>query len=115
MPRKQENRVPKEKNELDIDTRKVVSDGEKLKGLVEHSGWVIARALLLKKAAQYMSIDAMEVQNSDATTILQIIASRKLIAKGLMEWLQEIEGQVEQYKGNVPIFEDLIQEHILRM
>lgn len=104
-----------EKVEIDRDTRKVISDGEKMKSTVESAGWGILRNLLLKRAADYYSIGNIDVQQTPAGNLVQVIVARKMVADELMQWLREVESSVEQYKGNVPIFEDLIQEHILRV
>lgn len=96
---------------LDKETKKIFSDGEKLKSMTESEGWSIAKQLLLKKVAEQLNLS--NITNIDPNNIVQIIGIRQETAKALMEWLREIEGNVEQHTSNSGAFSEVNDEFII--
>jgi len=92
------------KETLDKDTQKVLNEGERLKSLVENTGWELAKAKLTEKI-----LDLQSIKNLSGVTpeeVVSEIKARNTAVDILMEWLKEIEGSAEQYAGNKVILEE---------
>jgi hypothetical protein len=99
--------MAKKTKELDKETAKIEAVGTIIKDLVGSSGWAEARKRLFRKVAELQMITNVEIQNADATALVQIIAANTRAARILLEWLRDIEGSAEQHDGNAEI---LVQE-----
>lgn len=100
---------------LDKETQKIFSRGEKLKSLVENSGWAIAREMLIKKVAQQLNISDIGTASANPADIVLLVGIRQETAKALLAWLAEVEGSVEQHKANINSFTDLPERYILNI
>lgn len=98
---------------LDKETQKIFSQGEALKDMTESKGWQVAKELLLKKAANLLNM--ADISDLNPNTIVQIIGIRQETAKNLIEWLKEIEGTVDQHKGNIETYSEITDEYIVNL
>ena len=98
---------------LDSETEIIFSEGDKLKQMTESAGWSIARERLLKKAATLLNIADLSDINPD--TIIKVIGIRQETAKNLLSWMKEIESDVEQHQSNIPTFEEITTEYIVKL
>lgn len=98
---------------LDKDTKKIFEDGEKLKSLVESSGWKIARAMMIRRIAEQTNL--MNLDQVDPNMLVQVIAIKQEVAKELSSWIAEIEGEVDKHKANINTFKDVSEELVLRL
>ena len=102
------------KDQIDKETKKILTEGEKLKRLTESEGWAIVRDRLYKKAAKLLNMQ--DITEPNPQFIINLIGIRQETAKNLVEWLREIEGDVEQHKGNNGFFvEEKVNQYILHM
>lgn len=92
--------------DLDKDTQKVLEEGSRLKSLVQNEGWGTAKMKLIKRVANLLSLNNSDLMNTPADLLLQVMTAKKTAADELLGWLKEIEGDVEQAKGN----EELVTE-----
>lgn len=81
--------------------------------MTETEGWRIAKEKLLKRTANLLNL--ADINALDPATIVQVIGIRQETAKGLLLWLKEIEGDVEQHKSNSKIFDDVKDEYIINL
>jgi len=98
---------------IDKDTAEVEVTGNAIKGLVGSQGWAEARMRLIKKVAQLKSISNIDIVNSDAATIIQVIAAKNAAAEILVNWLKDIEGSAEQYTANASLIEKEMEGMVL--
>lgn len=90
--------------DIDKDTLNVLSEGETLKFLTEHSGWGIARRKLMDKIIDLQSIK--NIRASSPEEVVADIKARNAAVDILMEWLKEIEGAADQYAANKVVLEE---------
>lgn len=104
--------MAKRKQPLDKETEKIINHSDKLKGLINHEGWSIAKEKLHREVAKLMSVtDIMQESNPD--TIIQIIAAKKRAADILLKWVADIEGTVFQTEGNKQTLENMVESFII--
>ena len=85
---------------IDTETRKIMSDGEKLRLMLEHEGWVICRQKLVDKIIDLQSIKNLE-HVTDPQSMFLDVKSRALAVDILYSFLKEdIEGTVQQHINN---------------
>lgn len=103
------------KKHLDKETEKIFTRGDKLKSLVENSGWAVAREMLIRKVAQQLNISDIGTLNPDPASVVLLIGIRQETAKALLAWLAEIEGTVQQHKANLGSFTEVPDAYIINM
>lgn len=96
---------------LDNETKKVLTDGEKLRLMTEHEGWGIARSLLSSKILELQQIGDL-IKLEPVAMAIQAKANQAA-AEILFTFLTEIEGTVEQHLNNNPVSTP-IESYILR-
>ena len=102
------------KNELDQETQRIAQQGAELKAMCESEGWKIAKQKLYEKVANLLNINSTEILNAEASTIIQVIASRKTAADILGQFIKDIEGDVEQHQGNKEMMQAVDEIFIVR-
>lgn len=98
---------------LDKETEKIFTRGEQLRFMTQGQGWVIAKEMLLKRAANLLNM--ADITDLRPETIIQLIGIRQETAKNLMLWLKDIEGTVEQHTANSTAFTDVKDEYIINL
>lgn len=83
---------------MDEETKTVLTIQDSLKQLVEHDGWSTVRSLLMGKIIELQSID--DIDTTSPENAVRDIKARQFAGKILLDWLNEIEGTVEQTKSN---------------
>lgn len=101
----------KSPKELDKETKKVLTEGDSLKSMVEGRGWAIARERLLKKVAECLNIADIGLDNPQNLALL--IGIRQEVAKTLIEWMKDIEGTASQHVSNNAYFEEVKDRYIV--
>lgn len=96
----------------DKDTKKVIEDGEALKAMAESQGWGIAKRKLFLKVNDLVSI--LGIKATNANEVMEEVASKQLASKILLDWVQEIEGDVAQYKGHKQTLEQIQDESFIK-
>lgn len=79
-------------------TQAALQDGEELTNMANSRGWAIARGILTAKI-----LDLQNISNIDETSIENVvidIKARKASALILFEFLNAVEGRVEQHANN---------------
>lgn len=84
---------------MDSETKKILTDGEKLKLMTEHDGWAICRQKIADKIMDLQFI--ANVNDEDATKALIDMKARKYAVNILWDWLKnDIEGTIQQHLTN---------------
>jgi len=87
---------------LDPETQKIATSSEKLKLMLEHDGWGVARSLLSEKILDLQMIGDVVDLTPEAMAVQ--VKAKKLAAEILFSWLtNDIEGTVAQHiNNNIP-------------
>lgn len=84
---------------MEHDTEKVMTDGERLRGLIEHEGWDVARRKLVDKITQLQTTIGLKM--SDPQQMFIEVQARTKAAEILFEWfMNDIEATAEQHINN---------------
>lgn len=84
---------------MDSDTKQVLTDGEKLKLLIEHDGWNIVYQKFSDKIMDLQFI--ANVDDSSPDKALIDMKARKYAVSILLDWMKnDILGTVEQHINN---------------
>lgn len=83
---------------MDNETKEVLTVQDTIKKLTEHEGWGFVRSLLMSKIVDLQDIN--DVDTTSPENAVRDIKARQFAGKILLEWLNEIEGTVEQSKSN---------------
>lgn len=84
---------------MDNETQKIISDGEVTADYVKAKGWKKVKQKFTEKILDLQSIKNLDV-DATAENIIHDIKVRNSVVEVLMEIIQEIEGEAEQYEGN---------------
>ena len=84
---------------MDQDTKELLTEGEKLKMLLEHDGWGIVYQKFSDKIMDLQFI--ANVDDSSPEKALIDMKARKYAVSILLDWMKnDIIGTVEQYNNN---------------
>jgi len=97
--------------ELDKETKEILSDGEKIKLMVEGDAWSIVRKKMLNQIMDLQSVRNVEIASNPAEILIDIKA-RLVVIDTLLNFLREIEGMAEQYDSNKDILQEYTEEFI---
>lgn len=101
---------------MDKQTKKVLSDGEKLKSMCNTEGWMIAKRKLYGKINDVASILGIEKGKRSAEEVLAEIGGRQVATQMVIDWISEIEGIVLQHKAHAEVLKQYQeQEYILQV
>ena len=88
------------------DTVKELSDGEKIKLMMESDGWKLAFENIKEKILDLQNVNNVDVEHGPEAMAIDLKA-RKLAADYLYEFLQkDIFGRVEQHENNQRIMRE---------
>lgn len=82
----------------DIDTQKVLTEGEQIRNLTREGGWGLAKQRLTNKLLDLQSINNIDTTKTD--DVILDIKVRKNVVAIVLEWVKEIEGIAAQHDGN---------------
>lgn len=103
------------KEKFDRETKKVFDAGQALKDMTESKGWQIARQKLFDRAREYLSTMNIDVSKVPPQELANTISVNQAVARELILWVQEIQGDVNQHKGNSEIFKQVNDEYIINV
>lgn len=103
------------KKELDKETAKIEAIGSAIKDLVGSAGWAEVKKRLIKKVVNLQLITAADLQSAPEGTLTSLIAAKTTAARILLEWLQDVEGTVEQLDGNKDLIESVAEGIVLNI
>lgn len=84
---------------MDQETKKILTEGEKLKLLIEHDGWGVAYQRFSDKIMDLQFIE--NVDDSSPEKALIDMKARKYAVSILLDWMKnDILGAVEQHNNN---------------
>lgn len=95
----------------DLETQKVLTEGEQIRNLVRDGGWGLAKQRLTDKLIDLQSVN--NIDTDDPNKLILDIQTRKGVIAIVLEWLKEIEGIAAQHDGNQIQKEDA--DHVIRM
>lgn len=87
---------------MDDETKKVISQQEHLKGLIEHTGWAIARKKLVDRILELQMVGdiADSIEESNALNFMIAVKANKKAAEALFDFLKSIESEAEALEEN---------------
>jgi len=100
---------------LENDTKKVLTDQEKIKRLTEQDGWPIVRNLFLKEAAALLNMANMNVAQPLGGSIQVELGMRQLASSKILSILNDVIGTAEQFDMNSKLTEEVESGYVLRM
>ena len=98
--------------EKDYETDKILTEGEELMHMCKGRGWDLAKRRLFEKISELSNILALTDRNPEAL-MLEIVGNQQAI-KILLEWVQDIEGEVARTKDYRENFDDLQKNEYLK-
>ena len=82
---------------LDKETARALHQGTELKRMVESEGWAVAKKMLVEKLAILDSVSSLPIGGElSFEEIGQQAAYRAHVVSVVTEWLNEIEGRIDQ-------------------
>jgi hypothetical protein len=99
---------------IDKETDKLVKENESLKDLIKSSGWQIVRTNFIKKIGELYSINSIDILNTPASDIVQVIGAKKTAADILTKILKDIDGSVDQFDGNRAMMKSVEEDFTVR-
>jgi hypothetical protein len=104
----------KKQIKLDRDTKKVLTDQEKIKLLTEHEGWAIVQRLFLKEAADLINMGKIDLTKPVGGNIAIEIGMRQLASSTILSILNDVIGTAQQFDMNQTLTEQVEEGYILR-
>lgn len=83
---------------MDPEEKKITTDGERLRLMTEHEGWAVARSLLSEKILELQMIGDLVGLPPERMALM--LEAKNLAKTFLFDFLNEIEGNVEQHINN---------------
>lgn len=84
--------------QVDSETLKIITEGEKLENFVKSDNWVMVRQKLSDKIAELQSI--LNVPDGTPEEVMIQIAARQVAIHILLDWLKDVESTAEQNAAN---------------
>jgi len=97
--------------ELDKETQKMLSDGEKIADFVNSSAWKLVKDKLVNRLITLDSISSMPTMDKDEFYVQAKI--REGVVSIITEWIRDIEGDAEKHKSNKQAFSSMREEVII--
>lgn len=92
-------------------TIKILSEGEMVDNFVQSDGWRWVKDRFTQKIMDLQSIKNLD-KSKTATMLQREIIMRENVVEVLMEIIKEVEGRAAQHRGNKPLGQSLVDEHI---
>ena len=102
------------KQQLEQDTQKILSEGEKLSNFVESDAWKLIRKKLFDKLITIDSIAGVPKDKKTNEEIIFEIKLREGVVSLILQWIREIEGSAKKYKFDSKMFEDIRRDSIIQ-
>lgn len=104
-----------EREGLDPETEKALHEGTELKNMVESDGWAIAKGMLVHKLAVLDSVSSLPLAGELSFEEIGKQASyRAHVVSVITEWLNEIEGRLDQDEQQKSTLQVTREEEIIR-
>lgn len=85
----------------DTETARQLNRGHAIKELVKSDGWGIVREMLVNKLIDLQSVRNIETENPEQA--VQEIAVRRQVCDTIVEWLREVDSEIEQHLDNTAV------------
>lgn len=83
---------------VDVETKNLLSEQDRIKDLVSHEAWPLLRKRLTDKILELQN--AFSIDASDANKMLVDLTARKIATETLFNFLREVEGTAQQSVEN---------------
>lgn len=77
------------------ETKKVLSDQEKVKSLISHDGWPILEQKFMAQIKELQSISS--IKGSNATEKMRSLAANEKAVEMMLTWFDSVVGLAEQH------------------
>lgn len=102
------------KKEVDKDTQKVLSEGEKITNLVDSDEWKTARKKLYDKLITLDSLSGVPKEGKTNEDIINELKVREGVVSIILAWIKEIEGIKTKHQFDKKMFEEIRKDSILQ-
>lgn len=96
---------------IDKEQKKYLEENRAVYQFVKSKGWKICKGKLMERIDDLQSI--MNVDGKTAEEVLLDVKTRKLIVQELLDWVKSIDGQAEQYEGNLDSLDETEDSYIV--
>ncbi len=100
--------------ELDKETTKVFEDGQKMQDFVENDGWKLVKRKLFDKLITFDSISGVPKDKKSLEEIGKEAVMREAVVDIIIQWIQEVEGTVNQHKSSRKVIEEIRADSIIQ-
>lgn len=100
--------------EINEETKKVLSDGEKIRDLMNNDGWKIAKEKLFSKLITLDSITSVDDIHLNDLQRIREYEVRKGVVSIILEWIRDVEGDAERHVSNVEAFKKVREDSIVK-
>ena len=100
---------------LDQDTKKVLTEQEKIKRLTEQDGWIIVEKLFLSEAAKLLNMADVNIDKPIGGSLSIELGIRQLASAKILSILNDIKGTAQQFDMNSKLTEQIEEGYILRL
>lgn len=90
---------------METEEKEIVERGKALQDLVKSDGWQEVKTKIMDKIMELQSI--MNLDSTDADQMVIDAKARVMSISCLKEWLEEVEGDAEQFENNYIEDEDM--------
>lgn len=102
-----------DKTLLDKETKKILTDGEKIERFIESEGWKLVKQKLIAKLAIINSISLVP-KETNREDMLKEYELREGVVSIVLDWIRDIEGEKNKSKFNKQAFREIEQESIIQ-
>lgn len=107
---KEEQKILEKKEKKEID--KIMQENDELVLMIKSKGWKIAKKKLFEKIIELS--DILVYDEKDAHKLMIEIGANQQAIKILLEWIDEIEGEVSKYNSYKNMYKEIQEEKYLK-
>jgi len=101
--------------ELDKDTQKVITEGEKISRFVDSDDWKLIKGKLFQKIALLNAIDSIPLEKLNSEELAKTVRERASVVDIVVGWINEIEGTSQAHKTqNAKFVKETSESEIIR-
>ena len=96
--------MDEEDREEELETEKVLEEGEKIARFVDSEEWNLVKRGLNESISAAESI--LGIESKDQDSMFREVAAKQLAVEIVRQWIEDVEATVEQSRGNSAIMEN---------
>ena len=76
---------------IDEETKKIITEQEQMKMMIESEAWVLAKKFLGDKLSNFTSIQTLDIERKSDEVVAEI-GNRIAVTKIIWDWIKQVEG-----------------------